>query len=932
MADVAVREYLESNSTLLEDIRGTLIQSNTRLESVVDILTVQSNTLAEQMRIDRLAGENEELRLAEASREADRAQASASMDRDSAPDTTGALDTPTRGGLLRNLVTAGLLAALGYAAYRYFGLDEFKDELLSDEAYNDFKKNVGDKFDSLIFGEQTESGERVGGLMGAIQENPVGAAAAGAGLVTFLMKGARFRALPAAMASFMLGYIGLNAFFNPEGNQEVAKSIDEGIDYLETEFGTEFFNILRDDYGIDVTGEGVVNLLEAAAVYKGTSLALRLFGVRGRGKFLIPLAGAMAHFAFSYFGLDEFFRPDNEEEFFDFLESETMAEYGGLIASALAMGAVTFGPGMGAALAAGAAARGRSRAPKGSRSLSNRMFGRLPGGGRGALIALAATAIAAYAFNRLGLDDIFSGDPDFDDSIDEAAEDAFQRQIDAAAVGAAVGLGLGAANTRYARRGYVYDRQARRYRIAPGSQNAGRFASRAVAERTALEAFPKLARLFRAIPGLQAAFGAYDGYYIITDPNLTTTEKVSMLGGVFAGIGLSAILAGAGALVGGPFGAVAGGLVGYMAGDYVVTQLLLWVLSDNDEALSALEAEASRIQGERDRVNAIAAAERAQMGDGITPGTAIGLGGVTVSTDPGSLFTQYRGQSGVTMAEDEIARMIQQSGVTNYSLSPEEIARINRESTYIPPVVEPEVIEDVPNAEPQSQVIPSTDGKAKVSYNMGPKRPNMPNPDIVRIARDAATQVFGPNSEIIVTSGMGEYGSTRHRGGHAIDLQIKDATGKLVNVNSAEFERFIMTAATLGAKGFGAGEEYMGPETFHLDNFPRELYSEDQDEAWGSIGNRLQGNFIAAQGSYDTSMLEGDQYIAERGLPKTVTPSALKLGTMSGNINIPVTTVVNNIDNSQMIAGRGSGAARTAAARNVRIDTSYTSAAMSQFA
>ncbi len=64
----------------------------------------------------------------------------------------------------------------------------------------------------------------------------------------------------------------------------------------------------------------------------------------------------------------------------------------------------------------------------------------------------------------------------------------------------------------------------------------------------------------------------------------------------------------------------------------------------------------------------------------------------------------------------------------------------------------------------------------------------------------------------------------------------------------------------------------------------------------------------------------------------TVTPSAMSLATMSNQINMPVTTVVNNIDNSQMIAGRGSGAARTAAARNVRVDTSYTSAAMSRFA
>ena len=55
---------------------------------------------------------------------------------------------------------------------------------------------------------------------------------------------------------------------------------------------------------------------------------------------------------------------DNEDELFDFLESETLSEFGALIASALAMGAVALTP---LALAAGAASAGKAKAPKGNK-------------------------------------------------------------------------------------------------------------------------------------------------------------------------------------------------------------------------------------------------------------------------------------------------------------------------------------------------------------------------------------------------------------------------------------------------------------------------------------------------------------------------------------------------------------------------------------
>lgn len=927
MVDVPIRDVLSDNNDLLSDIRSTLIQSNTRLESVVNSLTMQSSQLAEQARQDQIARETEELKNREAAAEAARVSASASTRGESGPD-GGLPDTATRSGLLSGLVTAGLLGVLGAAAYRYFGLDDFVNDLKSEDAFNEFKQDLGNKFDNLIFGEQDQGGRRSGGLAGAIAENPVAAAAAGAGLVTFLMKGARFRALPGAMATFMLGYIGLNAFFNPEGNDAVAAEIDDGIKYLEDNFGTELFNILKNDYGIDVTGEGVVNVLESAAIYKGTSLALRLFGVRGRGKFLIPLAGAMAAFAFNYFGLEEFFTPDNENEMFDFLESETMAEYGSLIAAALGMAAVAVGPGMMAGIATGAAARGKAKAPTGSNALSNRLLGRLPGGGKGALIAIAASAIAAYTFNRLGLDDLFSGEEtDLDESLDEAAEEAFQRQIDAAAVGAAVGLGLGAANTRYARRGYVYDRNTRQYRIAPGSSNAGRFASRAVAERTALEAFPKLAKLFRAIPGLSAAFAAYDGFYIITDPNLTVEEKVAMLSGVFGGLSLSVIIGGAGLLVGGPVGGAIGGLAGYFAGDYIVRELLLWVLSDNDDALNRIQSEAERIQGQREQAELNA--REYYLEQGRDPSRLdvenVPIGRVSSARLPGATGTIAPGME--TSALDVLSE--RDTSVFD---------------TYIPPM-EPLV---EPSATPQTDVIPGeiNDATARAAAEAYLGRA-MSDEEWDFLKRAVYAESSGATGGDYTTEKAMVMATILNR---ARTGYQDDPRGSVIGALTA-LNQFQAVTGTPGDRNpspmFVQGPNAQSSADIQaaavniLSNISREQtrFTAAATGAYGpgtNIGYRdrmiEEGGTTIGGTVFNTSPTMDLSSLSSRTATPTLTPSALNLGQASKQVNIPVTTVVNNIDNSQTIAGGGGGGVRTASARNVKRDTSYESAAMSQFA
>ena len=938
MADVAVREYLENNSTLLEDIRSTLIQSNTRLESVVDILTVQSDTLAEQMRVDSLAKEDEELRLTEQQREEDRLQqASARMESETGPAAIGSLDTTARGGLLRGLITAGLLGILGTAAYRYFGLDDFKDELAGDEAYDEFKKSAGDKFDSLIFGEDGN-----GGLAGAIQNNPVASAAAGAGLVAFLMGGAKFKTIPLAMATFMLGYLGLNAFFNPEANQDVADAIDEGIKTLETDFETEFFKIFKEKTGVEITGEGLVNAGTATSLFLGARLATSLFGAKGvKGKLIIPLAGAMAYFAFNYFGLDDFFEPDNEDELFDFLESETLSEYGALIASALAMGTVALTP---LALAAGAANAGKEKAPKGAKALKPRLLGR----SKGLLIATAATAIAAYTFNRLGIADLFNedeSDTNIDENLDESIEGEFNKLMDSAAVGTAAALALSAAKTPLRQSGYVFDKKMQRYRVAPGAtgaggQKPGTFASIDDAKRSALSKYPKLNKLLGKVPGLSVAFAAGSTYYILTDDTLSTTQKVAMVSGEFAGLTVSVLAAAAGALIGGPFAPLTGaiaGIAGYISGDYIVRSLLLWALDAEDQIdmQPAIDATVNRELGFAPGSNPIGKVSSGRlpgMQGNVAPGMEYNALDAISDTDyiygGGDLpvtgnYDQYPiGTFNDTFVpQSEISDYLQATPQDDVIPSAELTPREAIEQYLGRPVSDVELNYLVRAVYAESSAQTGGDYTVEKGMIMGSilnraRTQYQDHPDGSIIGALVARNQF---QAVTGTSANGRQPSPMFLEGPGVESQADIAEAAINVLPKVSRDQKDFTAAATGAYGAGTN---IG-------------YRDDMIRGGGvTLGGTVFRTAPLPAGEFEIGSLPSAPAIASLDTidKPTVTPSAMSLATMSNQINVPVTTVVNNIDNSQMIAGRGSGAARTAAARNVRVDTSYTSAAMSRFA
>jgi hypothetical protein len=132
----------------------------------------------------------------------------------------------------------------------------------------------------------------------------------------------------------------------------------------------------------------------------------------------------------------------------------------------------------------------------------------------------------------------------------------------------------------------------------------------------------------------------------------------------------------------------------------------------------------------------------------------------------------------------------------------------------------------------------------RVDYRMGPKRPLKPNQDVIRALQATAEQTFGSGARVAIISGKGEHGSPRHRQGEAADVQFTDARGQLVRIDDPRVKNLASTAARNGITGFGAGNEYMGNSTFHLDMYPLNKYSKGMSQTWGSTGKQLTKDFV----------------------------------------------------------------------------------------
>ena len=67
-------------------------------------------------------------------------------------------------------------------------------------------------------------------------------------------------------------------------------------------------------------------------------------------------------------------------------------------------------------------------------------------------------------------------------------------------------------------------------------------------------------------------------------------------------------------------------------------------------------------------------------------------------------------------------------------------------------------------------------------------------------------------------------GTTRHLNGHAADIRLVNADGRILTFDRADdaaiMYNFAANAKKYGATGIGAGNGYMGNDGFHIDNVP----------------------------------------------------------------------------------------------------------------
>lgn len=135
-----------------------------------------------------------------------------------------------------------------------------------------------------------------------------------------------------------------------------------------------------------------------------------------------------------------------------------------------------------------------------------------------------------------------------------------------------------------------------------------------------------------------------------------------------------------------------------------------------------------------------------------------------------------------------------------------------------------------------------------VVFAPGSRRPDPAGMGVVNSVRNAIAETFGEGYTVRIISGMGEYGSPRHResgGGAAIDFEIYNPDGELVPHTGSHTENLISNLARQGIQGIGFGDEYMGPNSIHADIYPRDLYTEDMGPVWGSGASEYRDLFLS---------------------------------------------------------------------------------------
>lgn len=143
--------------------------------------------------------------------------------------------------------------------------------------------------------------------------------------------------------------------------------------------------------------------------------------------------------------------------------------------------------------------------------------------------------------------------------------------------------------------------------------------------------------------------------------------------------------------------------------------------------------------------------------------------------------------------------------------------------------------------------MPAYEHSTKIDYNMGPARPYAPNKPVLDVIGRSVEDVLGKGARVVVTSGQegdkDQHGSNRHKTGNAADIQVVRPDGTVVRASDPDAALIAKAAASLGAKGIGWGDEYMGGNHFHIDLVEP---GAGQSNTWGSAGKANRADVIAA--------------------------------------------------------------------------------------
>jgi hypothetical protein len=158
-----------------------------------------------------------------------------------------------------------------------------------------------------------------------------------------------------------------------------------------------------------------------------------------------------------------------------------------------------------------------------------------------------------------------------------------------------------------------------------------------------------------------------------------------------------------------------------------------------------------------------------------------------------------------------------------------------------------------PQAQRNPYVVPVEYPGILYDYSMGPARPYRPLDSILDPIGQAANDLFGEGSRIVVGSGsnidhsgdgpdLPRHGSNRHETGTAADFTVYRPDGSVVDPMSEDGQAYAMRAAELGILGVGFGPEYMG-NAYHMD---RVEPGPGQGHVWASGAAAMGDQLMAA--------------------------------------------------------------------------------------